>query len=142
MLMLIIFYLALATLAGAQTWYNHNSASYRNQTWMSTVDDGVPLRQLTILGTHSSMSTGTWGDAFQTQGSSLPVQLASGVRALDIRCRHYQNGFPVHQRLVYLNIDLGGVLAMVQTFLTANPSQTVLMHIVEEYSPSGNSRSF
>ncbi len=89
---------------------------------MSTVDDGVPLRQLTILGTHSSMSTGTWGDAFQTQGSSLSVQLASGIRALDIRCRHYQNSFPIHERLVYLNIDLGGVLSQVQTFLTAFPS--------------------
>jgi 1-phosphatidylinositol phosphodiesterase len=42
------------------------------------------------------MSTGTWGDAFQTQASTLQVQLASGIRALDIRCRHYQNSFPIH----------------------------------------------
>jgi 1-phosphatidylinositol phosphodiesterase len=102
----------------------------------------VPLRQLTIIGSHSSMSTGTWGDAFQTQASSLPVQLASGMRALDIRCRHYQDSFPIHERLVYLNTDLGGVLSIVQTFLASYPSETVLMHIVEEYNPSGNSGTF
>lgn len=122
MLILTILHLALLTLMNGQTLYNHNAASYRNQTWMSTVDDGVPLRQLTIIGTHSSMSTGTWGDAFQTQGSGLATQLASGIRALDIRCRHYQNSFPIHERLIYLNTDLAGVLSQVQTFLTAYPS--------------------
>ncbi len=96
MLNLIVLHLLYATLASSQALYNHNSASYRNQTWMSNLDDGIPLRQLTIIGTHSSMSTGTWGDAFQTQGSSLSTQLASGIRALDIRCRHYQNSFPIH----------------------------------------------
>jgi 1-phosphatidylinositol phosphodiesterase len=142
MLMLIVLQLITLTCVIAQSLYNHNSATYRNQTWLSTIDDGVPLRQLTIIGSHSSMSTGTWGDAFQTQASSLAVQLASGIRALDIRCRHYQDSFPIHERLVYLNIDLGGVLSIVQTFLASNPSETVLMHIVEEYNPSGNSGTF
>ena len=96
MLMLILVHLTFVALISAQSLYNHNAASYCNYTWMSTIDDGVPLRQMTILGSHSSMSTGTWGDAFQTQGSSLQVQLASGIRALDIRCRHYQNAFPIH----------------------------------------------
>ena len=83
----------LLRVARLQALYNHNSASYRNQTWMSSFDDGVPLRKLSILGTHSSMSQGTWGDAFQTQASSLTVQLEAGIRALDIRCRHKDNAF-------------------------------------------------
>lgn len=132
----------LSVNVNAQTLYNHNSASYRNQTWMGTIDNGVLLRQLTIIGSHSSMSTGTWGDAFQTQASSLRVQLEAGIRALDIRCRHYRDSFPIHERLVYLNTDLGGVLTTVQSFLTDYPSETVLVHIVEEYDASGNSRSF
>mgnify|MGYP002078670429 FL=1 len=94
--MLILVNFLLISTVLAQSLYNHNSASYVNKTWMSGIDDGVPLRQLTIIGTHSSMSTGTWGDAFQTQGSSLITQLNSGIRALDIRCRHYQNSFPIH----------------------------------------------
>lgn len=75
LLMFILLYPLILTLASAQSLYNHNSASYRNQSWMSTIDNGVLLRELTIIGTHSSMSTGTWGDAFQTQASSLRIQL-------------------------------------------------------------------
>lgn len=29
-----------------------------------------------------------------------------------------------------------------QSFLTSYPRETILMHIVEEYNPSGNSRTF
>lgn len=88
------------------------------------------------------MSQGVWGDAVQTQASSLTTQLESGLRALDIKCRHYQNGFSIHQGIIYLNSDLGGVLRTVQSFLSSYPSEVVLMHIVEEYNPSGNSRTF
>ena len=72
------FYLLLFLCASvlSQTLYNHNNYnSYRNETWMSLFNDGIPLRNLNILGTHSSMSTGTWGDAFQTQSLSLAKQL-------------------------------------------------------------------
>ena len=95
--MLIFYFLTLLLHTHSQTLYNHNSYnSYRNQTWMSLFDNGIPLRNLNILGTHSSMSTGTWGDAFQTQSLSLLVQMESGVRALDIRCRHYYDTFRIH----------------------------------------------
>jgi 1-phosphatidylinositol phosphodiesterase len=94
------------------------------------------------MGTHSSMGTGTWGDAFQTQGNSLTTQMMMGFRALDIRCRHYNNQFPVHDRLVYLNTNLGAVLATVRSFLLAYPTEAILMHIVQEYTASGNSRTF
>ena len=92
-LLFLVICTFLLRLARLQALYNHNSASYRDQDWMSGFDDGVPLRKLSILGTHSSMSQGTWGDAFQTQASSLTVQLEAGIRALDIRCRHYNNAF-------------------------------------------------
>jgi len=57
------------------------------------LDNGIPLRKISILGTHSSMSQGTWGDAFQTQSLNLDTQLRTGIRALDIRCRHFNNKF-------------------------------------------------
>lgn len=77
------------------------------------------------------MSQGAWGDAFQTQSNSLTNQMMMGIRALDIRCRHYNNAFPVHDRLVYLNTDLGGVLSTVRSFLQTYPTEVILMHIVE-----------
>lgn len=122
--------------------YNHQSSSYLNTTWMSLLDNGIPLRKLTIIGSHSSMGTGAWGDAFQTQSNSLMGQMQMGMRALDIRCRHYNNQFPIHDRLVYLNTDLGAVLSTVTSFLQSYPMEVILMHIVEEYNPSGNTRTF
>jgi 1-phosphatidylinositol phosphodiesterase len=126
----------------AQAQYSHQSSSYLNTTWMSLLDNGIPIRKLTIIGSHSSMGTGAWGDAFQTQSNSLMGQMQMGMRALDIRCRHYNNQFPIHDRLVYLNTDLGTVLSTVTSFLQSNPMEAILMHIVEEYNPSGNSRTF
>lgn len=122
--------------------YNHGSSSLNNPAWMGQLDNGIPIRELSIFGTHSSMGTGVWGDAFQTQGNSLTNQMVMGFRALDIRCRHKDNQFPVHDRLVYLNTNLGAVLATVKSFLLSYPSEAILMHIVEEYNPSGNTQSF
>ena len=119
--------------------YNHQSSGYLNTSWMSLLDNGIPIRKLSIIGSHSSMSTGAWGDAFQTQSNSLMGQMKMGIRALDIRCRHYNNRFTIHDRLVYLHPDLDGVLSTVTSFLQTYPMETILMHIVEEYNPSGNS---
>jgi 1-phosphatidylinositol phosphodiesterase len=140
--MLRLLIVCLLGVACLSQLYNHQSSSTFNATWMSNLDNGIPIRELSIIGSHSSMSTGTWGDAFQTQSNSLTNQMMMGMRALDIRCRHKDNGFYIHDRLVYLNTDLQGVLNTVRSFLASYPMETILMHIVEEYNPSGNSRSF
>lgn len=85
---------------------------------------------MTLPGTHSSLADGKGGWSFITQGSSLSVQLKAGIRALDIRCRHFENGFTIHERSVYLSRTLADVLSTVSSFLTVNPSETVVMHIV------------
>ena len=138
--MTLIFLLSLLLPVFSQ--YNHDSSNLLNPTWMQQLDDGIPIRRLSIVGSHSSMGTGTWGDAFQTQSNSLTGQMMMGMRALDIRCRHYQDQLTVHDRLVYLNTNLGGVLGTVRNFLQSYPSEAILMHIVEEYNPSGNSGTF
>jgi 1-phosphatidylinositol phosphodiesterase len=139
---MIVNLVFLLLVFGLQAQYNHQTSGYVNTTWMSLLDNGIPLRKLTIIGSHSSMGTGAWGDAFQTQSNSLMAQMQMGMRALDIRCRHYNNQFPIHDRLVYLNTDFGAVLSTVSTFLQTYPMETVLIHVVEEYSPSGNTRTF
>lgn len=118
--MLLLLILGLF-LGNGLAQYNHQSSSLLKPDWLGQLDNGIPLRKLSLLGSHSSMSTGVWGDAFQTQASSLNTQLMMGMRALDIRCRHFNNGFSIHDRLVYLNIELDGVLSIVQTFLGLYP---------------------
>lgn len=123
-------------------FYSHKASTLSNPSWMSQLDNGIPLRQVSIIGSHSSMSQGTWGDAFQTQSNSLTNQMVMGMRALDIRCRHYQDKLQVYVRIISLNTDLGGVLSTVRSFLQVQNMEVILMHIVEEGSASGNSGTF
>lgn len=82
--------------AHSQQLYNHDSPnSYRNQTWMSLVDDGFPIRSMNIMGTHQTMG---YNDpfpwlVFQSQVQTLSDQLLSGIRAVDIRVFHQNNLF-------------------------------------------------
>jgi 1-phosphatidylinositol phosphodiesterase len=115
-----VIIVAILQYAISQALYNHGTSSNVNGSWMGLLDNGIPIRQMSIIGSHSSMSQGIWGDAFQTQGNSLMKQMVMGMRALDIRCNHKNNAFPINDRMIYLNIDLGGVLTIVRSFLQAN----------------------
>jgi len=114
----------------AQALYNHGHSTNVNTSWLGLLDNGIPIRQMSIMGSHSSMSQGTWGDAFQTQGNSLMGQMVMGMRALDIRCNHNHNSLQVYDRFIYLNIDLSGVLTIIRSFLQSYPTEMILMHIV------------
>jgi 1-phosphatidylinositol phosphodiesterase len=110
-------------------------------SWMSLIKSNVSITDITIPGTHDSCATRVYPYA-QCQALSLPDQLNLGVRFLDIRCRHFNNGFPIHHGPVYLNINFREVLKYVTSFLRKQHSEFVIMSVKEEYNPSGNSRSF
>jgi hypothetical protein len=62
---------------------------------MSLVDDGHPIRELNIMGTHQSMAWRNpfpW-EVFKAQVQTLSEQLSSGIRALDIRVNHKNNKY-------------------------------------------------
>src|SRR5207302_1134087 len=94
-----------------------------------------------IPGTHDTMAF-YGGDAAQTQTMSLANQLESGVRVLDIRCRHIADVFAIHHGVVFQKVFFGDVLNDVIAFLKKNPSETVLMRVKEEYEPAENTRTF
>jgi 1-phosphatidylinositol phosphodiesterase len=129
-------------LALSLQFYSHKGSTLSRPDWMGQLDSGIPLRKLSIIGSHSSMGTGAWGDAFQTQSNTLANQMVMGMRALDIRCRHYQDQLKVYDRIASLNADLAGVLTTVRAFLQAHPLEAILIHIVPEGSPSANSGTF
>lgn len=137
---IIGLYLIVCTVS--QQTYNHRTSTLSHPAWMALLDNGIPLRKLSIIGSHSSKSQGTWGDAFQTQSNSLTNQMRMGMRALDIRCRHMNDQLKIYDRIVSLNTDLAGVLATVRSYLQTYTMEVILMHIVSEGSPSGNSGTF
>ncbi len=122
--------------------YSHDAqAKTSNPDWMSKLKDDTLVSQLSLPGTHDTMSF-YGGDAVQTQSMSLDDQLKSGVRVLDIRCRHIENIFAIHHGLVFQKTYFGDVLNTVTAFLKLHPGETVLMRVKEEYTPENNTRTF
>lgn len=112
-----------------------NQIDYENQEWMSNISDDTRLYELSIPGTHDTMSTGPGGDIVRTQSLTLTTQLNAGIRYLDIRVRAIDNVFTIHHDLVYLNVNFGHVLNEVTSFLKAHPSELILMRVKQEYDP-------
>lgn len=140
---LFLFTLA-CTPAGAHNdpAYSHDrSIGYRNTDWMKYVDDGKHIRDLTLPGTHNSMALhGT--DSAKTQTMSLQTQLEAGIRAFDIRLRHINDSFAIHHGQVYQHANFNDVLSTMRDFLQRYPSETLLVRVKEEHTPTGNSRPF
>ncbi|XP_069798699.1 1-phosphatidylinositol phosphodiesterase-like [Dendropsophus ebraccatus] len=109
--------------------------------WMSYLPDYLPLSALAIPGTHDTMAF-FGGPLAECQSWSLTNQYNSGVRFLDIRCRHYQNRLPIFHGVSYQRTDFFQVLNDTVTFLTEHPSETILMRVKEEYKPYQNTRTF
>ncbi|WP_338847047.1 phosphatidylinositol-specific phospholipase C [Massilia sp. W12] len=122
--------------------YSHDAQVKTNQAdWMRALPDHLPLSRLSIPGTHDTMSF-YGGDAVQTQSMSLPQQLQSGVRMLDIRCRRIDNKFAIHHGFVYQHANYDDVLQAVTRFLAEHPGETVLMRVKEEYEAANTTMSF
>ena len=110
---------------------------------MSSVDGNLSLARLTIPGAHDSGALHEpWPGTAKCQNLTIAEQLNAGVRFLDIRCRHVKNAFLIYHSFVDQKLTFDNVLTTVVTFLTNNPSETVLMSVQEEYTPMDNTRSF
>ncbi|HEX4303031.1 MAG TPA: phosphatidylinositol-specific phospholipase C [Rhizomicrobium sp.] len=110
-------------------------------TWMSGLDGETSLANVTLPGTHDTCSRfgGPWTE---TQNRILTEQLNDGTRFIDIRCRHYQNSFPIHHGSKYQEITFQQVLEMCLEFLAKNKNETIVMSIKEEYDAAENTETF
>lgn len=110
--------------------------------WMSDVPDEVKLCELTLPGTHDSCAFA--GNLLaRCQHMSLEEQLHSGVRYVDVRCRHMNDRF----ELYHSSFSLGdffdtGVIVPVVSFLKQNPSETIIMLVSPEHKQKNNKKSF
>jgi 1-phosphatidylinositol phosphodiesterase len=124
--------------------YNHDSSSVAsNPQWMAYINGNTALSQLSLPGTHDSMAH-YGGDAVQCQSMGLAEQLESGIRVLDIRCRHIDNACAIHHGSFYQHANLDDVLITVTGFLSANPTETILMRLKDKEHDDGEgvTRSF
>ncbi|WP_405821107.1 phosphatidylinositol-specific phospholipase C [Streptomyces sp. NBC_00838] len=101
--------------------------------WLAGIGDSTPVQRLTLPGTHNSGAR-SGGLYVACQGTTIAQQLNTGVRFLDVRCRAFENAFPIHHAAFYQNLNFDDVLTACRDFLQAHPSETVLMRVKQEYS--------
>ena len=76
------------------------------------------------------------------QNLSIPEQLDSGVRFLDIRLNHYHNMLRITHEFIYLNMNFSDVLDEIGEFFKKGPKETIVMRYREEYKDIDCNRSF
>ncbi|WP_111603655.1 phosphatidylinositol-specific phospholipase C [Streptomyces sp. Amel2xB2] len=125
--------LAGATAAGVHASPPRTADRAAPDAWMAQLPDGAALHELTIPGTHDSGARhgGPWTEC---QNTSIPEQLAAGIRFLDVRCRLFEGSFTIHHGPSYQHLNFDDVLTGCRDFLAAHPSETVLMRVKQEYS--------
>lgn len=133
----------VATSASAVEGRDTNGlAKASNPDWMSKLPDSKPLTDLSIPGSHDTMTFTASGGWVKTQEVDLTQQLNSGIRALDIRLRHIGNSFTIHHGAFYLNSSFEDVLESSTDFLKAHPQETILMRVTHEYRDENVTRGF
>lgn len=110
--------------------------------WLSKISDSRLINSLSLPGTHDTASR-YGGPPTICQDLTIQEQLSSGVRVLDIRCRHISDVFMIHHGIIYQHLSFGsGVRDVCIEFLKQNPSEFIYMSIKEEYDSSNITRSF
>ena len=106
--------------------------------WMARVPDDRKLSQLSLPGTHESCTAFITPIA-SAQAWSLQTQLEHGIRYVDIRCRHIDDGFAIHHDEVYVGFNFGeGVRDVCVNFLQAHPTECIVMQVKHEYIDGGD----
>lgn len=144
-LSLLLFAAASIAVAHDHSGYYHgdafsNGQASNNPNWMAGIPGTRKISELSIPGTHETMSK-YGGDAIECQSMTLGQQLNSGIRSLDIRCKHDQASFPIYHGFVPQNAEFGeDVLQVCKDFLMANKSETIFMRVKKEgaFLPSGS----
>jgi len=118
-------------------------ATVSGAKWMESIDDSKSLASLSIPGTHDSGALyESYKNTAKCQDLTIAEQLSIGVRYLDIRNRHYEDSFRIYHGSEDQKQTFDDVLTSIYAFLKENPSETILMHVKEEYNPYKTTRSF
>ena len=135
-LILIFSLTAVSRAHRHSSYFREDGKQVDNPDWMSLLPNNVHLSELSIPGTHESLSRHSGGvvplDLVKTQSMALKFQLESGIRALDVRCAIVGRSFNIYHGNIYQKESFDGVLSTVVKFLIDHPSETVLMRVKQE----------
>lgn len=110
--------------------------------WMAAVPDATNLTQLSIPGTHDTMTYNLTADErLQCQNWNLSTQLRAGLRYFDIRARLEADQLRIYHSDGFTGYDYTYVLLTMFEFLDANPSEAIVMRLKEEGKPIGDANT-
>ncbi|SKA37317.1 1-phosphatidylinositol phosphodiesterase [Chitinophaga eiseniae] len=119
------------------------TVAFSLNNWMGSIANERNLAAISIPGTHDSGARfEPIGGTAKCQDLTIAQQLDAGIRFLDIRCRHIGDAFAIHHGSIYQNLNFNDVVTACYAFLNANPTETIIMCVKEEYDPTNNTRSF
>ena len=112
--------------------------------WMQGIDDDTSISAMSIPGTHDSGAR-YGGGPTQCQELEIADQLRRGIRFLDIRCAYavatLGGDFPVYHGGIYQYLDFEKVQSACTDFLTAHPSEFIMMNVQQEQVPNLHNKS-
>lgn len=112
------------------------------ETWMSSLDDGLPLSAITIPGTHDSAAfTYAW-PFVATQDMSIREQLDAGIRYFDFRCGLRENTVEMVHGPTYLGLRLEEVLQAMYDWLDTHKSEGLIVQIKRDKKDSKSTVDF
>lgn len=114
--------------------------SLTNQSsWMSSLKDSSYLSELSIPGTHQTMTFETSASNWmKTQTKTLEEQFSMGIRFFDIRLTYletigHEGNLVATQGNTYLKSFLSDILSVCQKLIIQNPSETILLSLKREH---------
>jgi 1-phosphatidylinositol phosphodiesterase len=112
--------------------------------WMSRLPDSVLISQLSLPGTHNScaLHDGLSFGFAKCQSWQLADQLKSGIRFIDIRCRHVDDRFLIYHGVISQRMTFEELRDVCQNFLREHPSECIVMSIKKESTAERTTRSF
>lgn len=107
------------------------TTNWAPENWMGSLDETKLFSEFTIPGTHETCSL-HGGSITECQNLKLSEQLSAGIRAIDIRCRHFKDAFPIHHGAVYQELNFTDVLNECKAFLDSHPTECIVMSVKNE----------
>ena len=117
-------------------WSQRPLLNIEISSWMAKVADDTLLSNMSIPGTHDSAAINTGIPFATTQTMSIPQQLASGVRYLDLRCKEEGGVLKMYHGPIDLGATLIQILEMLDKFLKSNSSEAIITQVTDEASSS------
>lgn len=134
----ILFFLALVLLPVKGAY-----ATSGQSDWQTSLDNSTPVSHLTIPGTHNAAAFNIYNwaiikDRAECQSANLESQLASGVRAFDLRYTYEYGKFWLYHGSYACNdsdntqLNLNKVFEKFNAFLKAHPNEFILVNLQKE----------